>query len=50
MIRRYAQEDLEGAAEVFRSAFAGKPWNENWDKELASKRISELMSSPQSIG
>ena len=29
MIRRYAPDDLEGAAEVFRSAFSGEPWNEN---------------------
>ncbi|MBO7473403.1 MAG: GNAT family N-acetyltransferase [Ruminococcus sp.] len=50
MIRRYVPDDLEGAAEVFRSAFAGEPWNENWDKELASTRIRELMSSPQSVG
>ena len=50
MIRRYVPDDLDGAAEVFCSAFAGPPWNEKWDKELASNRISELMSSPQSIG
>ena len=50
MIRRYTHADLEGAAAVFRSAFSGEPWNENWDKELASKKISELMPSPQSIG
>jgi GNAT superfamily N-acetyltransferase len=50
MIRRYAPDDLEGAAEVFRSAFAGEPWNEEWNIGLAAKRISELMSSPQSVG
>ena len=50
MIRRYVTEDLEGAADVFCSAFAEEPWNEKWDIELAKKRISELMSSPQSVG
>ena len=50
MIRRYVPDDLEGAAEVFCSAFAGEPWNEKWDKQLAEKRISELMSAPQSVG
>ena len=50
MIRRFVTDDLEGAAEVFRSAFAGDPWNEKWNIELAKKRISELMSAPQSVG
>ena len=50
MIRRYVTEDLEGAADVFCSAFAEEPWNEKWDIELAKKRISELRSSPQSVG
>lgn len=50
MIRRYAQTDLEGAAEVFRAAFAGDPWNEEWSYELAAQRLSELMSAPQSAG
>ena len=50
MIRRYVPDDLEGAAKVFCSAFAGEPWNEQWNKELAANRISELMSAPQSVG
>jgi len=50
MIRRYVPDDLDGAAEVFRSAFANPPWNEKWDISHAADRIRELMSAPQSVG
>jgi len=50
MIRRYSPADLDGAAEVFRNAFAGEPWNESWSRELCLQRIGELMSAPQSVG
>jgi GNAT superfamily N-acetyltransferase len=50
MIRRYRPDDLGGAAEVFRSAFAKEPWKEEWTAELAAERISQLMSAPQSVG
>ena len=50
MIRRYRECDLEGAAAVFTAAFAAPPWNEEWSAEVSRKRISELMSAPQSIG
>ena len=50
MIRRYRPDDLGGAAEVFRSAFAKEPWKEEWTAELAAERISQLMSAPRSVG
>lgn len=50
MIRRYRPDDLSGASAVFTAAFAAEPWKEDWSEELASARISELMSSPQSVG
>ncbi len=50
MIRRYHSADLEKAALVLKQAFAEKPWNENWDLELAKTRIEELMAGPMSIG
>ncbi|MBQ6250537.1 GNAT family N-acetyltransferase [Ruminococcus sp.] len=50
MIRRYRQDDLDGAAEVFRCAFMAEPWKEAWSRELAAERISQLMSAPQSVG
>ncbi len=50
MIRRYRSDDLGGAAEVFRSAFAVEPWKEEWTAGLAAERISQLMSAPQSVG
>ena len=50
MIRGYETSDLSGAAEVFRETFTAPPWKEKWTVELAAARISELTSSPQSVG
>lgn len=50
MIRRYTQDDLRGAAELFCRTFAAEPWNESWTDELAENRVRDLMSAPQSVG
>lgn len=50
MIRRFIPSDLEEAAEAFCAAFTSAPWKEKWTVELAAARISELTSSPQSVG
>ena len=50
MIRRYIMDDIRGAAELFCRTFSAEPWNEEWEYELAEKRVGELMSAPQSVG
>lgn len=50
MIRRYEASDLKDAAELFCRTFDADPWNEDWSLEIAEKRVSELLSAPQSVG
>ena len=50
MIRRYCNEDLKGAAELYCRTFGAEPWCEEWTYEIAESRVGELMSAPQSAG
>ncbi len=49
-IRHYEDQDLEQATKGYMETFAQEPWNEQWPKELAQTRLSELLSGPQGRG
>lgn len=50
MIRIYEPADLHACALLYKAAFAGKPWNEDWPPEIAEQRVADLMCTPVSEG
>ena len=50
VIRKFKQEDIEQLVDIYMETYRQAPWNEEWSKEFAGQRISDLTISPISAG
>lgn len=49
LIKHMKEVDCEGAAAIISRAYAGPPWNEDWTREAAIERVSQLLAAPRRI-
>ena len=49
-IREFTADTLDDCASLFVSVFNQAPWNDSWTLESARKRLSEVFSTPNSMG
>lgn len=51
MVTRELREgDLERCSEIYKKVFSKAPWNEDWDIEIAHKRLSHFFNSECFVG
>lgn len=46
----FAEADLEAATDLFVHVFGADPWNENWPRASAHRRLSAIVHAPGFLG
>lgn len=50
MIKSINLQNVKEVSELFIDCFNNSPWNDNWNYETASKRITDIMNTPGYFG